>query len=180
MTKPFLLACLAAVSLAVAGFPAVSASETSTPTAADPGADAPKWPQDPSWQGPGPMPRHHVVRLWGVPAPYRGMTNPLPLRGSTFRQGEAIYRQHCVACHGQHGAGDGADGRRLSPPPGNLVWLSDIPEKQWDEFMVWTIAEGGTALGTAMPPYRQLLGQDEIWAVSAYIRARIPFDSRIR
>lgn len=141
--------------------------------------EAPKWPQEPAWQGPGPMPRHHVVRLWGVPAPYRGMTNPLPMRGATFRQGEAIYRQHCAACHGQHGAGDGPDGRRLSPPPGNLVWLSDIPERQWDEFMAWTIAEGGTAFGSAMPPYRHLLSSEEIWAVSAYIRERISFDSRI-
>ena len=38
----------------------------------------------------------------------------------------------------------------------------------------------GTALGTSMPPYRQLLTSDEIWAVTAYIQENIPFVSRIR
>ena len=70
--------------------------------------------------------------------------------------------------------------RSFSPPPGNLVWLSDVPEKIWDPFMYWTIAEGGTALGTSMPPYRQLLTSEEIWAVTAYIQENIPFVSRIR
>ncbi len=44
----------------------------------------------------------------------------------------------------------------------------------------WTIAEGGTALGTSMPPYKQLLTQDEIWSVTAYIQENIPFVSRMR
>ena len=83
-------------------------------------------------------------------------------------------------CHGDDGAGNGIAGKNLNPPPGNLVWLSDVPEKQWDEFMVWTIADGGTALGTSMPPYKQLLSKDDIWAVTAYIQKNIPFVSRMR
>jgi mono/diheme cytochrome c family protein len=127
-----------------------------------------------------PMPRHELVASWGVPAPYQGMTNPLQRRKAVLDQGQAIYKQYCAVCHGDSGAGNGLAGKGLSPPPGNLVWLSDVPEKQWDEFMYWTIAEGGTALGTSMPPYRQLLSRDEIWAVSAYIQENIPFVSRMR
>ena len=41
--------------------------------------------------------------------------------------------------------------------------------------MYWTIAEGGTALGTSMPPYRQLLTSEEIWG---YIRMlELPYNS---
>ncbi len=138
-----------------------------------------KWRAEP-WRGQGPMPRHYIVTLWGVPAPYEGMTNPLPQRKETFDRGEQIYKAYCAMCHGDDGAGNGVAGKNLTPPPGNLVWLSDVPEKQWDEFMVWTIAEGGTALGTSMPPYKQLLSKDDIWAVTAYIQKNIPFVSRMR
>lgn len=139
-----------------------------------------KWPVEPRWTGPGPMPRHYMVALWGVPKPYQGMTNPLRRRKATYDRGEAIYKQYCAVCHGDNGAGNGPAGRSLSPPPGNLVWLSDVPEKQWDEYMYWTIAEGGAALGTSMPPYKQLLTEDEIWSVTAYVEDNIPFVSRMR
>jgi mono/diheme cytochrome c family protein len=125
-------------------------------------------------------PRHYIVALWGVPAPYQGMTNPLQRRKAVLDRGQAIYRQSCAMCHGDQGAGNGSVGHGLSPPPGNLVWLSDVPEKQWDEFMYWTIAEGGAALGTSMPPYRQILSRDDIWAVTAYVEENIPFVSRMR
>jgi mono/diheme cytochrome c family protein len=142
--------------------------------------DASQWPLEPKWTGPGPMPRHQLVLLWGVPEPYTGMTAPQP-RGREMRErGKAIYQQYCAICHGDNGAANTPVARSFSPPPGNLVWLSDVPEKIWDPFMYWTIAEGGTALGTSMPPYRQLLTSDEIWAVTAYIQENIPFVSRIR
>ena len=158
-------------------------SSNTPATPSQPAADAEpivvqgKWQPDPHRS---PMPRHELVAEWGVPAPYQGMTNPLQRRKAVLDQGQAIYKQYCAVCHGDSGAGNGIAGRGLSPSPGNLVWLSDVPEKQWDEFMYWTIAEGGTALGTSMPPYRQLLKQDEIWAVTAYIQENIPFVSRMR
>jgi mono/diheme cytochrome c family protein len=138
------------------------------------------WSRHPKWRGPGPMPRHHLVATWGIPEPYDTMTNPLPKHYKTLERGLAIYTQHCASCHGKHGAGDGEDGRGLSPPPGNLVWLSDIPEKQWDAFIYWSTAEGGAMLGTAMPAYKDTLSSEDIWAVSAYIQANLPFVSQWR
>jgi len=40
--------------------------------------------------------------------------------------------------------------------------------------MYWTIAEGGTAFGTAMPSFKEALSKEDIWAVIAYIQARMP------
>jgi len=132
------------------------------------------WPMGHRWHGPGPMPRHHVAMMWGIPEPYTSMTNPLPRTPATLKKGEAVYTANCVSCHGKEGLGDGEGGRNLSPPPGNLAWLSDMPMARWDAFMYWTIAEGGSQFGTAMPAFRGVLSRDETWAVSAYIQAHLP------
>jgi mono/diheme cytochrome c family protein len=65
-------------------------------------------------------------------------------------------------------------GRTNSPPPANLAFLSQMPMVQWDPFMYWTIAEGGAQFGSAMPAFKDALSKDEIWAVIAYIQARLP------
>ena len=140
----------------------------------------PAWPAEPRWQGSGPMPRHYLVSMWGLPQAYAGLSNPLPIKQKTLDRGERVYTQHCASCHGAQGVGDGVDGRALTPPPGNLVWLSDIPDKQWDGFMYWSITEGGVPLGTAMPAFRGKLSADEVWAVTAYVQANLPFESHWR
>jgi len=145
-----------------------------------PPIDVRAWKKRPRWRGRGPMPRHHVVATWGIPEPYTDLTNPMPKRYETLRLGRAIYTEHCAPCHGKGGAGDGEDGKGLDPSPGNLVWLSDVPEKQWDPFIYWTTAEGGIQLGTAMPAYKDLLSREDIWAVSSYIQAKLPFVSQWR
>ena len=126
------------------------------------------------------MPRHHLVATWGIPEPFADMTNPLPRRAKTLQRGRDIYTEHCASCHGKGGTGDGPEAKDLDPSPGNLVWLSDIPEKQWDAYIYWTTAEGGARLGTAMPAYGDTLTSEEIWAVSAYIQANLPFVSQWR
>jgi mono/diheme cytochrome c family protein len=65
-------------------------------------------------------------------------------------------------------------GRTLSPPPANLALLAQMPMVQWDPYMYWTVAEGGTRFGTAMPAFMDSLSKDDIWAVIAYIQARLP------
>jgi mono/diheme cytochrome c family protein len=138
------------------------------------------WSKKPRWRGKGPMPRHHIVAIWGIPEPYAEMSNPMPKNYATLRLGKAIYTEHCASCHGKSGAGDGPEGKGLDPSPGNLVWLSDVPEKEWDPYIYWTTAEGGIQLGTDMPAYKDLLSKEDIWAASAYIQANLPFVSQWR
>lgn len=122
----------------------------------------------------GSMPRHHQARMSGVPAPYDSVKNPLPQTQETVDRGAAVYEQKCASCHGATGQGDGEAGRKLSPPPANLAWLSHMPLAQWDPFMYWTVAEGGAQFKTAMPAFKDTLSADDIWAVIAYIQARLP------
>ncbi len=115
----------------------------------------------------GSMPRHHTAMMSGIPAPYNALGNPLPRTRATVERGEVVYDNNCASCHGANGAGDGEAGKGLNPPPGNLVWLSQMPMVQWDPFMYWTIAEGGAQFGTAMPAFKDTLSKDDIWAVTA-------------
>jgi mono/diheme cytochrome c family protein len=124
--------------------------------------------------GYGSMPRHHFAMMSGIPAPYRSVSSPLPRKAETVEHGGRIYAENCAACHGPTGAGDGAAGRDLSPPPGNLAWLSQMPMVQWDPFMYWTVAEGGAQFKTAMPAFKDRLSKEDIWAVVAYIQAHLP------
>jgi mono/diheme cytochrome c family protein len=126
----------------------------------------------------GSMPRHHQAMMSGVPAPYNSLRNPLPRTRATVDRGAAVYDQSCASCHGATGEGDGEAGRNLSPPPGNLAWLSQMPMAQWDPFMYWTIAEGGAEFGSAMPAFKDTLPKDDIWAVIAYIQAQLPRKSK--
>ena len=38
--------------------------------------------------------------------------------------GAALYRQHCAACHGDSGRGDGLVGQALRTPPADLTTLA--------------------------------------------------------
>ena len=136
------------------------------------------WPMRPGWmmgQGMwGSMPRHHFAMMSGISAPYNSLSNPLPRTSETVERGASVYSKNCASCHGATSLGDGEAGRNLSPPPGNLAWLSQMPMAQWDPFMYWTIAEGGAQFGTAMPAFKDALSKDDIWAVIAYIQAHLP------
>lgn len=122
----------------------------------------------------GSMSRHHAAMMGRVPAPYSNVSNPLPRTAATVKRGAAVYAANCASCHGATGLGDGGAARNLSPKPANLAWLSNMPMSGWDPFMYWTIAEGGTQFGSAMPAFKESLSKDDIWAVTAYIQAHLP------
>ncbi len=122
----------------------------------------------------GSMPRHHAAMMSGIPTPYNSLSNPLPRTRETVERGATVYAENCASCHGATGAGDGEAGRTLSPPPGNLAWLAQMPMVDWDPFMYWTVAEGGAQFGSAMPAFKDVLSKDDMWAVIAYIQARLP------
>ena len=43
-----------------------------------------------------------------------------------------------------------------------------------DEYMFWSISDGGAAFGTAMPALKDALTKDEIWKIVTYMRAGFP------
>lgn len=117
--------------------------------------------------------RHRKFTLDGAPDDYQGRTNPLKPSQANLRAGGAIYAGRCAGCHGARGSGDGEDGKGLSPSPALLARLIRRPVLV-DEYLLWTIADGGAALGTDMPAFKHDLTERQIWRVILYMRAGFP------
>lgn len=108
----------------------------------------------------------------GLPPAYRGKTNPnqvptIPL----VLKGADIYNARCASCHGLMGFGNGQASSSVRPRPADLAWSLSGPETK-DDFLFWTIAEGGAQFGTSMPAFKKPdLTDEQIWQVITYMRA---------
>ena len=91
------------------------------------------------------------------------------LRSSPERlaEGEGLYAQNCIACHGVTGLGDGPIARTLSKSPpeiGSFTWQVERSDSQL------TAAVGDGIAGTPMPPALSLR-PEQVLMVVAYLRA---------
>ena len=108
---------------------------------------------------------------------YRGQTNPFALSADSVREGRELYATHCALCHGSQGLGDGQIANSLSPSPALLAHLIQMPIAV-DEFLLWSISEGGEAFGTSMPAFKEVLSREEIWNTVSFLRAGLPPSSQ--
>jgi mono/diheme cytochrome c family protein len=86
--------------------------------------------------------------------------------------GEALYLQHCAACHGAEGEGQpnwripNEQGVYPAPP-------HDSSGHTWhhsDRLLLTIIAEGGSMPATGMPDFGNALSQTEMEAILAHIK----------
>ena len=71
------------------------------------------------------------------------------------------------------GLGEGAED--LDPKPADLIMMTSMPMAMaTDSFFWWTIADGGEALETAMPAFKEVLSEDERWKIFRALRAGLP------
>jgi high-affinity iron transporter len=77
----------------------------------------------------------------------------------------ALYQQHCAACHGATGAGDGPAGAALDPPP--MDFTDAARARQRSVFALQQVIEQGLT-GTGMASYAQLPESDR-WALAFYV-----------
>lgn len=114
-----------------------------------------------------------AVYLRGLP---REATTPAELKPAPPAQldlGRQVYAKHCADCHGDQGQGRRIDGQPAYPPlAGNRAVTLDAPQN-----LLQTLADGGYAPTTAahprpygMPPWRQVLSEEEMAAVATVIR----------
>jgi mono/diheme cytochrome c family protein len=120
--------------------------------------------------------KQHVV-MYGVPRPYSAARDPSPGTTTKLRRGSVLFDRHCAACHGWSGQGTGPDAFGLVPAPADLEWLARTPKSRADPYIYWSIAEGGKEFGSEMPAFKRSLSSREIWAVTAYLRAGMPYRS---
>jgi mono/diheme cytochrome c family protein len=142
----------------------------------DPGWTAPEELWDPQQADPGlrwRLDRHAAFREGGVPAEYRGASNPLARTPATLEQGGALYAEHCAACHDPSGTGHGEAGLALYPSPALLAQLVRTPAGV-DAYLLWAISEGGEQFGSRMPAFEDRLSREQIWQIVTWMRAGFP------
>jgi mono/diheme cytochrome c family protein len=141
---------------------------------------APDWMVRELW-GPGRMSkgmmarmlRHSAYMNYGVPKDYEGVRGPETVTPDMVAAGRAVYAENCATCHGKDGMGDGDGAKALSPSPALLAFMIRRPITV-DEYLLWSISDGGKAFDTDMPAFKDKLSREAIWNVVAYMRAGFP------
>ncbi len=117
--------------------------------------------------------RHRTFISEGIPVEYVNRTNPLPPTQAETDAGGRLYTARCAGCHGTLGTGDGEFGRDLTLPPAVLAAMVDQPYSV-DQYLFWSISEGGLRSGSQMPSFKATLTSREIWQAVQYMRAGFP------
>lgn len=119
------------------------------------------------------MQRHWTFMHGTIPKAYENATPTIDPTKEAVAAGGKLYTDHCASCHGKLGLGDGEASKSLTPSPALLAYLIQRPIAV-DEYLMWTISEGGVEFKTGMPAFKSTLSKDDIWRVVAYMRAGFP------
>lgn len=104
---------------------------------------------------------HHSVR-WRA----RNIATP-PLDGAQrLARGAALFRDHCVQCHGAPGVAQADIGKSMQPVPGPLV---DALQR-WRPREIYWITRHGIKM-SGMPAWQFRLGEEALWDVAAFVQA---------
>jgi copper transport protein len=106
------------------------------------------------------------------PGTRRLAVNPIPPNADSVAQGEALYVENCLACHGPTGKGDGPVGLTLSPRPADLS-AHAVPGVHPDGQLYEWITHGFPG-SSIMPAFGTVLSDDERWHLVNYIRTLAP------
>ena len=81
-----------------------------------------------------------------------------------IERGLALYRQHCVQCHGAPGLAPESFALGMTPAPANLVYTA----REWPAAeLFWVVKEGIKMTG--MPAWKYRMDDQDIWAVVSFI-----------
>lgn len=89
------------------------------------------------------------------------------------KAGEAVYKQHCLRCHGEKLDGNGPDARDLIVRPADLTSNRSRTKSDWELLVPLT----NGVLFTPMHSYRGKLSDEQMLDVLSYIRSVVPFDA---
>ena len=98
---------------------------------------------------------------------------------TAVQAGQGVYYAECVHCHGDHLDGLGMFAGGIVPAPTNFRAPGAL--SQWREaYVFWRVAKGGAGLPRAsapwestMPEYEEILSEEQIWQVIAFLYDRV-------
>lgn len=100
---------------------------------------------------------------------------PAAAKPGDVDRGAEVYEKRCMGCHGEEGEGDGPAAELLNPPPRDFsagqykiktTTFDDMVPN--DEDLLRMVRDGMP--GTAMPGWGDILSEQEMWDVIAYIK----------
>ena len=116
----------------------------------------------------GPTSMHGWAMRQGVPGEYAGLRDPLPDDPRVVAEGKTLFLANCAACHGEKAAGDGPAAAGMSPPPADLRSVMQRPVTT-DGYLMWAISDGGAAMGSAMPAFKNTLSETDRWQIVRFL-----------
>lgn len=106
-----------------------------------------------------------------LPEKYLGIENPFPWTKENIHEGGILYVRNCSPCHGDALDGNGPQARAFLPRPANFRHEGTIAQLD-ENYLFWRIKEGyqGLPVGSiryrsAMPPWKDVLTDEEIWKI---------------
>lgn len=102
---------------------------------------------------------------WFSPSRENKVISPMVGSSQAIDLGAKVFAQHCLACHGKTGKGDGEAGLLLSPLPGDLSRPYNWAET--DGGLFWKVTRGRAP----MTAFETLTSEQDRWNVIAYIRS---------
>ena len=109
------------------------------------------------------------------------MAGPAVAKPGNANKGEEIYAKRCLWCHGEDGDGMGPAAERLNPPPRDFtLGQYKIKTTGFDEVMpndedLFRMIKDGMP-GTAMSGWSDILSDQDMWDLVAYIKPFAGFD----
>ncbi|MBC7943733.1 MAG: c-type cytochrome [Burkholderiales bacterium] len=101
---------------------------------------------------------------WTAPEAAAARKNPVKADKASIARGQALFKQNCAVCHGAAGRGDGPAGAALDPKPADLAAMAG---EHPDGDFAWKIENGRGA----MPPWKGVLTQNQIWDLVNFTRS---------
>jgi mono/diheme cytochrome c family protein len=96
-----------------------------------------------------------------------GVQNPIAPTQASISRGQEIYVDSCATCHGINGRGDGPAGLSLVPRPADF--RTHLQAGHTDAQLFDWVSNGFP--GSAMPAWKNNLGEEDRWNVINYIKA---------
>ncbi len=109
--------------------------------------------------------------VFAAPQPPDGVKKDL------LEKGKQVYFRRCVWCHGVEGGGDGPSAERLFTRPRNFIQgtfkirRTDSGELPLEADLIRTVKNG--LPGSAMPPWGEVLSEDEVIAVVNFVKTLV-------
>ncbi|MEP6595138.1 MAG: c-type cytochrome [Ginsengibacter sp.] len=101
---------------------------------------------------------------WTAPDEADDLKSPFQNNSLAEQKGKEVYNLYCLSCHGESGFGDGAAGASFERRPANFH--DRRVREQSNGSLFWKITNGRVN----MPPFKQVLSEEQRWQLVSYIR----------